>query len=285
MNISKKIDDFISEHLTIFFENQNNLYKEICLYSLKDGKRIRPSITYDICNTLSNNKIDMNFACLAIEYIHCSSLIIDDLPCMDNALLRRNKECVHIKYGEPTAHLISIILFSLALDSIQKGILYNNFDINIQNKIREFYLTDISKTIFNASNGQLLDLILDNKIENNIYKNIDYKDIITKTSMFFETSFLLGWIFGNGDISKISDVKRLSFIFSMLYQIIDDIEDIDEDKKENSLKNYVNKYGKDKAIEDAKNYLIEFTTLLNELNLESEFFITLIQYLKSKIKN
>lgn len=61
----------------------------------------------------------------AIEFIHTHTIILDDLPCMDNAYLRRGKEVCHIKYGEAVAILASIHLLNLAfkltsLRSIQK---------------------------------------------------------------------------------------------------------------------------------------------------------------------
>ena len=83
---------------------------------LAGGKRIRPVIILAISDMLgmSYNKV-LPTAC-AVEYIHTSTLILDDLPCMDNSYLRRGAASVHKKFGESTAILASYSLVVLAFE-------------------------------------------------------------------------------------------------------------------------------------------------------------------------
>lgn len=70
------------------------------------GARVRPSLTLavaDACGCLDNTVADG--AAVAIELLHCASLIHDDLPCFDNADIRRGKPSVHVLHGEPLAVL------------------------------------------------------------------------------------------------------------------------------------------------------------------------------------
>jgi geranylgeranyl pyrophosphate synthase len=71
------INNSISKHLIQYFEKDDPMI-EICLYSLQDGKKIRPSITLDICYSLLNCIENAEFPSLLAEYIHTSSLLIDD---------------------------------------------------------------------------------------------------------------------------------------------------------------------------------------------------------------
>jgi geranylgeranyl diphosphate synthase type II len=294
------IDDLIKNHIETYFKN-NSQIKNICNYVMDNGKRIRSSIIYDICHTLTNNKLTTSI--LAIEYIHASSLIIDDLPCMDDAKMRRNKDCVHIKYGEAMAQLTSVILLSLAIDAIINGDKYlidNKMLLEEEkNKIQLFVLNNIGETIgYNgAAGGQMMDLMVSDKINStddvgniikNISEDIDVDEIIMKkTGKFFESSFIFGWLYGKGDFNHLDKIKELSKNFSMAYQILDDVEDMDEDlltNKKNINQNYALKFGKEKAIEMYHNYMGNFIKILYELQLNSDFFTELIECMNNKME-
>lgn len=58
-----------------------------------------------------SKEMGFKLAC-GIEYFHLASLLLDDLPCMDNATKRRGHECMHIKYGEANTILAALSLIS-----------------------------------------------------------------------------------------------------------------------------------------------------------------------------
>jgi len=281
------INNNIDKHLSEYFSNDTNL-KNIVMYSLNNGQRIRPSISIDIYNSLTGNE-NIGYTALSIEYIHTASLIIDDLPCMDNALLRRNQECVHKHYGEAIAQIVSVLLMSLGMDTISKSTC-NLLESQI-NKIGVFFLQNFSSTITRASDGQLLDLATVNDSIGNILKKvsseIDTTEIIRKkTGSFFETSFLIGWLYGGGDFNKVDTIKKIADIFGMIYQIIDDIYDQEEDlltNKKNTTQNYAIRHGVDKAIQDTKDFINEFKIEMNNIKMFSTFFQNIISFLEHKL--
>ena len=88
-------------------------------YSLLDGgKRLRPLITVLTAEALGGKAAHALDAACAIEMVHTASLMIDDLPCMDNATQRRGKPANHIAHGEDIAILGSITLISDAFGLI-----------------------------------------------------------------------------------------------------------------------------------------------------------------------
>ena len=91
---------------------ENSKLSDIIKYSLEGGKCIRPFIVKHLINILSKNTVDIWQAPVLIELIHCSSLILDDLPCMDNDLVRRNKPSTFVKFGEREAIMCSFYLVS-----------------------------------------------------------------------------------------------------------------------------------------------------------------------------
>ncbi len=83
--------------------------------TLGAGKRLRPVLALTCVEALGGDPwAAMDSGC-AIEMIHCASLILDDLPCMDDALLRRHRPTVHRVFGENVAVLASIGLLSHAV--------------------------------------------------------------------------------------------------------------------------------------------------------------------------
>ena len=82
------------------------------------GKRIRPVLLLECCRLCGGDPEAALPAAAAIEMIHSYSLVHDDLPCMDNSLLRRGKPSTHAVYGETMALLAGDGLLNLAFETI-----------------------------------------------------------------------------------------------------------------------------------------------------------------------
>ncbi len=91
-------------------------------YSLLDsGKRLRPLLTILTTSAFdADPELALDPAC-AIEMVHTASLILDDLPCMDNAVERRGKPATHITHGEDIAILSAVSLISEAFGVIARA--------------------------------------------------------------------------------------------------------------------------------------------------------------------
>src|SRR5688572_31932724 len=84
------------------------------------GKRVRPMLAF-AAGELSGADIERTaIAGAAVELIHAYSLVHDDLPCMDDDVLRRGKPTCHVEYDEPTALLVGDALQSLAFQLISE---------------------------------------------------------------------------------------------------------------------------------------------------------------------
>ena len=81
---------------------------------LRGGKRLRPLVCYAAAEAAGVDDSLLDAPALAIELIHCYSLVHDDMPCMDNDDLRRGKASIHKIYGEDTALLVGDALQTLA---------------------------------------------------------------------------------------------------------------------------------------------------------------------------
>ncbi len=86
------------------------------------GARVRPRLCLAVADACGDDRPGVSEAAAsAIEIMHCASLIHDDLPCFDNADLRRGKASVHAEFGEPLAVLAGDAMIVLAFEALVAG--------------------------------------------------------------------------------------------------------------------------------------------------------------------
>ncbi len=81
---------------------------------LEGGKRVRPLLCFAAGEVVEAGAERLEIAAAAVELIHAYSLVHDDMPCMDDDVLRRGKPTVHVEYDEASAMLVGDALQSLA---------------------------------------------------------------------------------------------------------------------------------------------------------------------------
>ena len=90
---------------------------EAMRYAVLDGgKRLRPLLVLAACEAVGGNPEAALRAACAVELIHAYSLVHDDMPCMDNDVLRRGKPTVHVRFGQAQALLAGDALQALAFE-------------------------------------------------------------------------------------------------------------------------------------------------------------------------
>ena len=273
-SLKNKIDNKLQEALDEL-EGEVSQLKSSCYYAIgTGGKRLRPILVELVANAL-NNSSDVTKAALATEFFHTASLIADDLPCMDNEDKRRGKLSLHKAFNESTSLLASYTFISLGYEYIRKNIVTlqkQNLSFSNEAFERGFLALELvagSAGILGATYGQFLDLFPPNQKLETLEKIIE-----KKTITLFDISFSLGWLFGGGSIALLPKVKEAAYLFGMAFQILDDLNDIEED---DSFKNIAAVLGKEKALfllKEKKELLIQ---KLQELGIYSETFAFLIQ--------
>lgn len=246
-----------------------NQLRDACEYALLNGgKRFRPALVLMLAKAIGYDS-DVSEAAMAIEFFHTASLIADDLPCMDNDDERRKKPTTHRLYGESVA-----LLATYALISAGYACLVRNQDM-IKNSHHSF--ADQSNRIcvlalenaayntglFGATGGQFLDLTPPN-LSLSLVLDIIHK----KTVTLFEISFVLGWLFGGGDLDQLPLVKKSAGHFGMAFQIADDLEDMTQDLIHGHSLNIANLFGQERAKEMFHEEIQQFNRTLRLLKLE-----------------
>jgi len=154
---AKKIDRFLLEFLKK--QKKSLLIAPMKYGVISGGKKIRSTIIFDTGKMLKVEEKKLLSVCTAVECIHSYSLIHDDLPCMDNDLIRRGKPSTHKKFGEATAVLAGNSLLTLAFEIISNK---KNF-LSPKQKNEIINLLSYCSGHTGIAGGQELDLKFENK--------------------------------------------------------------------------------------------------------------------------
>ena len=188
------------------------------------GKKIRSKILVDVGKIFNVSYKKLIIIGAAVECIHAYSLIHDDLPCMDNDLIRRGKPSTHVKFGEATAVLGGNSLLSLAFEIL------SDKTLKIKEKTKNILINKLSKCAGHSgiAGGQFLDLDFEKK-------NIPFKKIINmqlkKTGKLFGYCSSVPAVIKNSNVKKINTFEAIGSDLGLLFQISDDLIDYKGDSK------------------------------------------------------
>lgn len=288
LRYKEHIDSLIREDLESLSQ-KDSIHEALQYVLLGGGKRFRPAIVMLIAESIGKAQTSTP-AALCIEYFHTASLIADDLPFMDDAKERRCKPTLHRKSGEAVALLTSYGLISLAYRKIYEAVelLSKNCFVPYAqaSHLGMLALENISLNtgLQGAVGGQLLDIQLA-KGKQSLSREELQEVFEKKTVSLFELSFVLGWLFGGGDINKVDLIKKASHHFGFAFQLADDLEDSKDDELAGRLVNCVSLLGLEKSRKLFFQEIKAFEVLLKELNLFSDGFKDLINSLMQSVES
>ncbi len=228
------------------------LYKSIN-YSLNDGKRVRALYAFLVGEIFDVKPEKLLTTAVAIEMIHAASLIMDDLPYMDNAELRRGKPANHIVFGQDVALCASIALISEA-----NRLVLSDQGLGLDERNRASNLLGASFGINGLAAGQYVDLKL--KRKNIKYEIIEFINA-KKTAALFTAAGEIAAIIGHASEEQLDAIKVFSENVGFAFQITDDILDVKGDEKlvgkdlNKDKMNFVRLVGMNEAEKYAKSYI------------------------------
>ena len=247
-------------------QGPHSLLSEAARYSLlSKSKRLRPLLTLSVVSDLNQDfQIALDPAC-AIEMVHTFSLIHDDLPCMDNAHLRRGKPSLHTVYGEAHAMLTGDFLLSHAFSVIAQ-----TQSLTAQIKLDLIQLLAHKTGQGGMISGQVLDLLSEGK-------NSDYETLTfifeNKTAALISASLKIGALIvgANKEISR--QLENCGLAMGIAFQMLDDILDVTSDEAtlgkpigsdiENKKSTFLKLFGFEKAITETLFYFKKAKKLAN----------------------
>ena len=256
---------------------------------MNGGKRIRPILMYMICDLFEKNNCKsydkIKEIAAALEFIHCYSLVHDDLPAMDNDDYRRGKLTVHKKYNEAIGVLVGDVLLTEAF-----GIIANSKSLGAKNKIEIISKLSEYAGFFGMVGGQFVDMESENKkVEIDTLKYIHAH----KTGKLLTAAIELPMIALDIESEKREKMVEYSKLLGIAFQIKDDILDIEGNfeeigKKSNDVQNEKATYPSIFGLEKSKKLLQEYLEKAKKI-IEDEFegnqlFLELTDYFGNRKK-
>lgn len=203
--------------LAKYLPNDSSQLSQAMRYAtLGGGKRLRPLLVYATGLSLGASLETLDYPAMAVEIIHAYSLIHDDLPAMDNDLLRRGQPTCHVVFGEAIAILTGDAMQAFAFEMLA---LCKN-----KNVLAMIRLLAKACGAAGMAGGQAADLLV-------VGKTIQEQQLQTihqaKTGELIKASILLGALSGNS-LNKTwrAGLEKFSLAFGVAYQIQDDIFDV-----------------------------------------------------------
>ncbi len=184
---------------------------------LSPGKRFRPLLCVFIAQGAGfEGDAATDVGCVA-EMVHAASLILDDLPCMDDAALRRNQPTTHIAFDESTAILTATALLNLAF-----GVLSKLPSVDAQSRIDLVELLSYAV----GSKGLIAGQIADLSNTDNTASIAEIERLNTlKTGALFDFSVEGAAILSGVSASTRAALKDFSYHLGLAFQLMDDVKD------------------------------------------------------------
>ena len=185
---------------------------------LDGGKRLRPLLVVAACEAVGGHAQAALRAAVAVELIHAYSLVHDDMPCMDNDVLRRGKPTVHVQYGQALAMLAGDAMQALAFDVLTAG-----DDVPVPAQARLCALLARAAGHAGMAGGQAIDLASVGKpLAEEVLRDMHRR----KTGALLKASVMMGAACGEASPTAARALEAYGEAVGLAFQVVDDILDV-----------------------------------------------------------
>jgi farnesyl diphosphate synthase len=188
---------------------------------LDGGKRLRPLLVLAACQAVDGAREAALRAAVAVELIHAYSLVHDDMPCMDNDVLRRGKPTVHVRYGEAQAMLAGDAMQALAFEVLTP-------DEGVAPALQARLCALLARSAGHAgmAGGQAIDLAsIGQPLDEGSLKDMHRR----KTGALLQASVLMGAACGSPDARAWAALADYGAAIGLAFQVVDDILDVTQE--------------------------------------------------------
>lgn len=256
------------------------------------GKRLRPLLMQEVCRLFTGEVSEIVKPFMAaIEMIHTSSLVHDDLPCMDDDMIRRGKASTWAEYGEDIGVLAGDALMMYAFETASKAFDAAEDADALLRAGKAMGILAAKTGVYGMIGGQTVDVELAGGPVPKDKLDFIYR---LKTGALLQAAMLIGAVLGGAADEDCKIVEDLAGKVGLAFQIQDDILDVtstDEelgkpvhsDEKNNKV-TYVTLFGIEEASRQVELLSEKAIKLLKSLNKNNEFLYLLIEKLINRRK-
>ena len=253
---------------------------------LAGGKRIRPTLMLETYRLFGGKGAEIEPLAAALEMIHTYSLVHDDLPAMDNDVLRRGRTTTWKEYGEAQGILAGDALLTYAFETAAKVFEYG---CDPKKAGRAIGILANKAGVFGMCGGQSVDVALEGQPIDEATLNYIYEN---KTGALLQAAMLIGALMGGAEEEDISRCGDIALKIGLAFQIRDDILDITSTEEElgkpigsdakNEKYTYAGIHGLKAAQEEVERLSAEALSELEALPGDKSFFRAFIKKLETR---
>jgi farnesyl diphosphate synthase len=216
--VGQAIEQVMASFLPFDDTKDQPLYDAMAYACLTGGKRLRPFLLCSVARLYNVPSGESLHAGAALEFIHCSSLIHDDLPCMDDSDLRRGQPSCHVQFSEAIALLAGDALISLAFEVLS----HPNTHTSAEKRCVLMRMLSQVAGPRGIMQGQALDILGGNRTDT-LEGLIDVHNL--KTGSMIEFACEAGALLGGASSRDLKLFKKFGTKVGLIYQITDDLLD------------------------------------------------------------
>lgn len=215
--IRVRTEQALDRYLPADSDAPERLHQAMRYASMGGGKRVRPLLVHAAGEFCGADAEALDPFAVAVELIHAYSLVHDDLPCMDDDVLRRGQPTVHVKFDEPTALLVGDALQTLA------------FQVLASSQLAPQIVVQAVQTLAQASGsvgmagGQAIDL-------QSVGVKLVQAELETmhrlKTGALIRASLRLGALAAQADEQRLVALQTYGHAIGLAFQVVDDVLDV-----------------------------------------------------------
>ncbi len=188
---------------------------------LDGGKRLRPLLVLAAARAVQGQREAALRAAVAVELIHAYSLVHDDMPCMDNDVLRRGKPTVHVRFGQAQAMLAGDAMQALAFE-----VLTPDSGVDAPLQARLCALLARSAGHVGMAGGQAIDLAsIGRPLSEHALRDMHRR----KTGALLQASVVMGAACGHADRASHDALAEYGAAIGLAFQVVDDILDVTQE--------------------------------------------------------
>ena len=285
---TEEVEQVVYSYLPAEEGHQKTIF-EAMNYSVKaGGKRLRPLLMREVYRLFGGTGKEIEPFMAAIEMIHTSSLIHDDLPCMDNDEYRRGKKTTWVVYGYDMAVLAGDALLIYAIETAARAFQMTD---NAQRVGKCIGILAQKTGIYGMIGGQTVDVELTDKLIPKDKLDFIYR---LKTGARLEAAMVIGAVMAGASDEECETVERMAAAIGLAFQIQDDILDVTSSQEvlgkpvlsdeKNNKTTYVSLEGIEKAKRDVEKLSETAVDILYSLPGSNDFLEDLIKVLVSREK-
>ena len=283
-----EIEEIIREYLPAEEGFQKTVIQAMNYSILAGGKRLRPMFMQETYRLFGGSTKVVEPFMAAMEMIHTSSLVHDDLPAMDNDEYRRGRKTTHVVYGEAMGILAGDALLNYAFETATRAFEMEPSNIRIGKALR---ILAVKAGIYGMIGGQTVDVEAVGQPLTREKLDFIYE---LKTGALIEAAMLTGAVLAGASDGQLKTVEQIASDVGLAFQIQDDILDVTSTMEElgkpigsdekNEKTTYVTIKGLDQAKADVEMISQRAMDALHSLDRDDAYLQALMESLINRKK-